>query len=130
MPRAKKHCGINGCTTLVPGGTNCPEHQHRWGKGNPRTKDPRHEAWRKKVLDRAHWRCEIRYPGCIGKANIADHIQATKLGGAEYDLANGQGACRPCSDRKSSLEGHLAQGHQVTIPSHSDEPGLGVQRHT
>lgn len=112
MPRAPKHCGINGCTTIVPNGQRCPTHQHGWGKGNPRTKDPRHIAWRKTVLDRAHWQCQIRRPNiCLGKANIADHIIATAFGGAEYDPNNGQGACKPCSDWKSSREGHQAQGH-------------------
>lgn len=111
MPRAPKHCGIQGCTVLVPNGQRCRDHQHGWGKGNPRTKNPKHIAWRLTVLDRCGWRCQLRYPGCIDDATIADHIIATKLGGAEYDPSNGQGACRPCHDRKSSTEGHQAQGH-------------------
>lgn len=113
MPRAPKHCGYQGCTTIVPTG-RCDQHKHGWGKGNQRTKDPRHIAWRKTVLDRAHWQCQIQYPICTGKANIADHIRAVLLGGAEYDPNNGQAACQRCHDRKSSLEGHEAQGHRTT----------------
>ncbi|CPT12036.1 Bacteriophage protein [Mycobacteroides abscessus subsp. abscessus] len=114
MPRAPKVCSHKDCTELVHGDTRCPQHKtHRWGKGDPRTTDPRHKAWRKTVLDRDHWRCQIRYPGCIGEATIADHILAVKLGGAEHDIQNGQAACRPCSDKKSSDEGHKAAGHTV-----------------
>jgi len=117
MPRAPKHCGIQGCTTIVPAGTHCEQHQHRWGKGNKRTKDPRHIDWRKAVLARAHGACQIQYPGiCQHRATIADHIRAVGLGGAEYDVTNGQAACQPCHDRKSSLEGHAAQGHRASGP--------------
>lgn len=110
MPRAPKHCAINGCMTLVRPGTHCPQHQHNWGKGNPRTTTPEHRAWRAEVLKRDKGQCQLRYPGvCIYRATIADHILATKLGGAPLDLNNGQAACRPCSDKKSSAEGHAAR---------------------
>lgn len=116
MARAPKHCGVRGCTTLVPGGTRCPAHQHRWDNATRRASkasDTAHKAWRKAVLDRDKWQCQIRYQGCTGRATIADHILATKFGGAEHSLANGQAACRPCSDKKSADEGHQAQGHRV-----------------
>jgi 5-methylcytosine-specific restriction endonuclease McrA len=113
MPRAPKHCGVNGCVRIVPAGQRCEQHQHRWGKGNPRTSTTEHRAWRASVLKRDAGRCQLQYPGiCTYRATIADHIQAIGLGGAPYDLANGQAACRPCSDRKSSREGHQAQGHR------------------
>lgn len=114
MPRAPRVCADPNCVTLTHT-TRCPDHtKHGWGKGNPRTKDPRHEAWRKTVLTRDHWRCQIRHPTrCIGKANIADHIIAVAFGGPEYDPANGQAACQPCSDWKSSREGNQAQGHRI-----------------
>jgi 5-methylcytosine-specific restriction protein A len=112
MPRAPKYCGKRDCYQLVTGASYCEQHAHNWGKGNPRTSDPRHRAWRKTVLDKAHWRCQIRYADiCVGAATIADHITATAFGGAEFDPFNGQGACRPCHDRKSSDEGHIARGH-------------------
>ena len=107
MPRARKECGIQGCRVLVPGGTHCPQHQHRFKSGGPsRTSDPRHRVWRAAVLDRAHWWCEIRYPDiCTGRAKQADHIVAVAFGGAEFDPLNGQAACDPCHKRKSSGEG-------------------------
>ncbi len=110
--RAPKHCGIQGCTVLVRPGTRCPAHQHRWGRGSPRTSTKEHKAWRTAILKRDHGQCQLQYPGiCIHAATIADHILAIGLGGAEYDLANGQAACKPCSAKKSSAEGHIAQGH-------------------
>lgn len=113
MPRAPRVCAHPTCTTLTPT-SHCPDHTtHRWGKGNPRTSNPKHEAWRTAVLQRDHYRCQLRYTGCIGRAGIADHILATALGGAHYDLANGQAACKPCHAKKSADEGHTAQGHTV-----------------
>lgn len=114
MPRAPKHCGKHDCLNLVTGVPFCPEHAHGWGKGNPRTKTPEHIAWRAEILKRDRGACQLRYQGvCIGRATIADHILATKFGGAPLDLANGQAACKPCSDRKSSDEGHIALGHNI-----------------
>ena len=68
---------------------------------------------RNQVLNNAGHRCQIRYPGiCIGTATIADHIKATAFGGAHYDITNGQAGCEQCSRKKSSDEGHIAQGHK------------------
>ena len=112
MPRAPRICGRNGCARTVPAGQRCPAHKHGWGKGNPRTSTPQHRAWRAQVLRNAGYQCEIRDPGiCTGTATIADHIKATAFGGAHYEVTNGQAACQPCSRKKSSDEGHIAQGH-------------------
>lgn len=112
MPRAPKHCGIQGCTVLVPSGQRCPDHRHGWGKGNPRTTTPQHRDWSRQVRTR-DGHCMIQRPGCTGTADTADHIVAVAFGGAEYDPANGQAACWSCHGWKSSREGHIAQGHQV-----------------
>lgn len=113
MPRAPKHCGINGCTVLVHNGQRCPDHQHRWGKGNPRTSTTAHRARRLRVLKRDRYQCQLRYDCCIGTATIADHTVALALGGTDEVM---QAACKPCHDRKSSREGHLAQGHTPKAP--------------
>ena len=116
MPRALKHCGIQGCTVLVKPGTHCDQHKSRWptDRRTRRTTTTQHAAWSRDVLKRARGQCEIRYAGiCIGRATQADHIKAVALGGAEFDPRNGQGACEPCHRAKSSDEGHLAQGHTV-----------------
>jgi hypothetical protein len=92
---------------------NAAQHKHGWGKGNPRTSTPQHRVWRAQVLRNAGYQCEIRYPGiCTGTATIADHIKATAFGGAHYDITNGQAACVPCHRKKSSDEGHIAQGNK------------------
>lgn len=110
MPRAPKYCGKRDCYNLVTGVSFCDEHKHNWGKGDPRTTTPEHRAWRADVLKRDKGQCQLRYQGrCIYRATIADHILAIKLGGAPYDLSNGQAACKPCSDKKSSMEGHTAR---------------------
>ena len=112
MPRPPKHCGINGCVRIVPAGQRCEQHQHRWGRGNPRTSTPEHRARRARVLARDGGRCQLQYEGiCIHRATVCDHIQALGLGGQDTD-DNCQAACRPCSARKSSREGHIAQGHR------------------
>lgn len=110
MPRAPKHCGINGCTTIVPNGQRCPEHTHRWGTGAKRTGNHRDQQWSRDIRARDKC-CMIRLPGCTGGADTADHITPVKFGGARYDLSNGQAACWHCHNRKSSGEGHIAQGH-------------------
>jgi 5-methylcytosine-specific restriction protein A len=113
LPRAPKHCGINGCTELVPNGQRCEQHKHGWGKGNPRTNTRAHRDLRQRVLARDGHTCQIKYPGiCIGHATIADHVLALGLGGQDTDDAM-QAACAPCHNRKSSLEGHTAQGHRT-----------------
>lgn len=116
MARAPKVCAHPGCTNLTTTG-RCTQHPrpHGWGRGNPRTSTPQHRAWRRQVLDRAGWWCQIQYPGiCVGHATIADHIVATAFGGPEYDLDNGQAACRPCHNRKSAIEGNLAKERRRT----------------
>lgn len=109
--RAKKHCGIQGCTQLVRPGTRCPQHQHGWGKGAQRTGTTTHQARRLRVLARDRHLCQLRYDCCITQATVCDHTLALGLGGTDTD-DNCQAACRPCSNRKSSAEGHTAQGHK------------------
>ena len=97
MSRAPKHCGIDGCRTLVPGGTRCELHKHRFvNGGQSRTSDPRHRAWRREVLRNAKGACQIQRPGCTHRATEADHIVEVADGGDKLDPANGRGACRNC----------------------------------
>lgn len=92
-------------------GQRCPQHQHGWGKGNVRTNTKTHRDRRLRVLKRDRYLCQLRYQDvCIGEATIADHTLALALGGRDTDDAM-QAACLPCHNRKSSAEGHRAQGH-------------------
>ena len=53
----------------------------------------------------------MRYPDiCIGTATEADHVVALSPGGTDSDF-NMQAVCTPCHRRKTSKEGHAAQGY-------------------
>lgn len=111
MPRAPKHCGYHGCTTLVRGGVRyCPDHIG-W-KTSPRTASSQITStwqWQQIVpviLDRDHRRCQIRYPGrCIGTATVVDKIiPAARRPDLALDPANLRAACKPCNDHKARTE--------------------------
>lgn len=55
---------------------------------------------RDQVLLRDGFRCQIRLPGCLGRANAADHRVELEDGGPPFDLGNLQAACRPCNTAK------------------------------
>lgn len=60
-------------------------------------------AWRsarRRVLERDGWRCQVKLPGCLGRANAADHIIERFEGGADFDLENLQATCKPCNSKK------------------------------
>jgi 5-methylcytosine-specific restriction endonuclease McrA len=57
-------------------------------------------AWQKvrdQVMARDGGVCQIRSPVCRGRAQVVDHIQDWKLGGAWTDPANLRAACRACN---------------------------------
>jgi 5-methylcytosine-specific restriction protein A len=63
----------------------------------------RHRAWKplaRKVLERDGYVCQIRLPGCTGRATAADHVVEWRDGGAKYDMANLQAACAACNTAK------------------------------
>lgn len=114
MPRAPKHCGINGCTVLVPNGKRCPEHQSGW-KTSPRTASSGRtnttiwKALRAKALQRDNYQCQLRGPRCLGAATQADHIKPVHLGGTDT-LPNIQSVCGPCHNEKTAREAQAARG--------------------
>jgi 5-methylcytosine-specific restriction protein A len=60
-------------------------------------------AWKQmrvRVLERDGYRCQLRYPGCKGAADTADHTLELWEGGAALDESNLVAACRPCNSRK------------------------------
>jgi len=106
VPRAPKKCAHDGCQTRITGRTYCDQHTPiNWGrKGAGRTSTPEHKAWRRAVLDRDHWRCQVQGPRCTRKATQADHILNVANGGAEHDLNNGQAICAECHRDKTQAE--------------------------
>lgn len=108
MPRAPKHCGVNGCTTIVPSGKRCTAHANGW-KNSPRTASSEITStwqWRQLVpviLERDHHRCQIQYPGrCTGTATVVDKIiPASHRPDLALNQTNLRAACRACNDHKA-----------------------------
>lgn len=111
MPRAPRKCPKPGCEERITNTPYCETHtQHHWvNGGRPRTTTPEHREQRLRILDRDHYRCQLRYPDrCIGKATEMDHRQNLASRGSDDD-SNMQAACRPCHAKKSSNEGNRAR---------------------
>lgn len=106
MPRAPKHCGNPGCTTLVTARTYCDEHQPEpWQTKTPhRTGTADYKRWRAAVMANANGQCQIKGVGCTGQATQADHIVPIAEGGEKYNVSNGQGVCGTCHKRKTLQE--------------------------
>jgi 5-methylcytosine-specific restriction protein A len=65
----------------------------------------RTRAWkavRLAVLRRDRYQCQIRLPGCRGRANAADHIIELEDRGAPFDMGNLQAACATCNSGKAN----------------------------
>lgn len=104
MPRAPRQCPHPGCDNRITNTRYCDDHTtHHW-TGRSHAHGAEHEAWRKTVLTRDHWTCQINGPTCTRRAKIADHITNVKAGGARYDPNNGQAACQPCHTAKTQQE--------------------------
>lgn len=113
MPRAPKHCGIGGCTVIVPNGRRCPEHANGWKNSPPTASTLRTgtRAWREtraRVLQRDNHRCQIRGPRCTINATEVDHRTPAYLGGTN-DPANLQSVCHACHAQKTAQESQAAR---------------------
>jgi len=105
IPRACIRLGYGPCADggrSVPGTSRCRNHMYKSGWGryaiehperlqmyrNPRWKAMR-DAQLQKFPD-----CQVRLPGCRGRASEADHVTPLSLGGA-FDGPL-RSVCRPC----------------------------------
>ena len=52
--------------------------------------------------------CQIRYPGCTGLAEHADHVTSMSAGGKSV-RSNVQSACAACNARKARLDAKEAR---------------------
>jgi 5-methylcytosine-specific restriction enzyme A len=62
--------------------------------------------WRKvrqHVLERDERKCQLRLPGCRGRATEVDHIVDVAVGGALYDPDNCRAVCA-CHRRRSNTK--------------------------
>lgn len=103
MARAAwRPCGVRGCGALTRGGP-CGRHVGHYdrarGSAAARGYGRAHRAWRVVVL--------ARDPICaacgIEASVVADHIRQVSRGGG-WELANGQGLCWSCHERKKAGE--------------------------
>ena len=75
---------------------------NRWG-----TREDRYTpADKRAILARDGYRCQLGYRGCLGVANVVDHIiPISKLPpGRGRDLSLGQAVCAPCHHIKTVRE--------------------------
>lgn len=85
MRRACQRCGR----------INCPAHKPRGGST---------WQWRKRrqiILQRDGFRCQLRLPGCTGKATTVDHIKPKADGGGD-EATNLVAACARCNVAKAT----------------------------
>jgi 5-methylcytosine-specific restriction protein A len=65
---------------------------------------------RARIIDRDQGVCQLKLPGCTGKATSVDHVQPVSKGGTDDD-ANLVACCWPCNKRKGAREhGSLTPG--------------------
>lgn len=116
MPRAPKICSEPTCFALVYDGRRCEEHRpaKQWankGWDSRRNDTEQHRMLKSRVLGGAGYRCQLRYEDiCTGLATQVDRIDNE----GDYTDHNCQAVCVPCHRHKTSVEGHRAQGHNVS----------------
>lgn len=67
---------------------------------------------RRRILDRDHHQCQLRYPDCTHHATEVDHVTP----GDNHHPANLQAACRSCHATKSAREGNAAKRPRTRPP--------------
>lgn len=112
MPRAPRRCPAPDCTELIRGSQRyCSDHTKHWT--GPRTNSSRITSTREwkdtvkpRVLKRAHYRCQIQYPGiCTGRATVVDKKDpAAHHPRRALDDDNLQAACAECNDHKARTQ--------------------------
>ena len=116
MPkRAPTPCRHPGCAALLLKPGFCPNHQslvHRdYGRArrlfDPELRFYQSPTWRrlrKLVLSQDTLCRTCSIAGRIALATVVDHIVPVKAGGARFDIANLQGLCVACHNRKTAIE--------------------------
>jgi hypothetical protein len=90
----------------------------RRGTSTQREYGAEHRAWRKQVLAKSNGLCVACLArGRTTRGRVADHIIPRSIGGAQYELDNGQALCDGqtgdgCHDIKRAAE---ARGRQMRV---------------
>ena len=80
-----------------------------WAK-NPSTATVYSHYWtlvRREALERDGYQCQLKFPGCLGKATEADHIVSVADGG-EHTLENARAVCKRCHRTRTGQQGGAA----------------------
>lgn len=98
-----------------------------WSEYDRRRRRPRpsrreEERFRRTVLERARYRCELRGPRCLGTATIGDHVTPWSQGGSNDPITNGQAVCEPCHNDKTQEEAAFGRNRWKRKPPR--HPGL------
>ena len=104
MAKLPRSCAI--CFQVHAYGTKCPVAAANYERNHPKLSVVERfgtgwAAKSKRVLQRDHYQCQLRLPGCQGRATTADHIVPRSRGGTS-DLANLVSACRHCNSAKGN----------------------------
>ena len=70
----------------------------------PRAGSTYDAAWdrlRPTILRRDNYLCQVRGPGCRGKATAVDHVVPVNAGGARLDPRNLRAICVTCNTRRA-----------------------------
>jgi 5-methylcytosine-specific restriction protein A len=113
MPSAAPHgCAYpGGCAALVAHGKFCEAHQAP--RESQAEYDRRRQGDPARIYNRARWQALRlmvirRDPVCKDcgnePSNTADHVVPVRDGGAKWDMANLQGLCAGCHNRKTQKE--------------------------
>jgi|SRR3954453_10503900 5-methylcytosine-specific restriction protein A len=71
---------------------------------NSRNKNnPVYKRFRKAILERDEYQCQIRGPRCLGQATVVDHIVPVNTQNM-CDPSNCRAACRPCNSQKAGAD--------------------------
>lgn len=94
-----------GCGALVPAGaTRCRDCTRAVEQRRGTVTQRFGPGWARisaLVLKRDGYECQLRLPGCTGRATTADHVTPRSHGGTAT-LDNLQASCRRCNSRKGT----------------------------
>jgi 5-methylcytosine-specific restriction protein A len=128
MPRAPRRCPGDDyqCANTITTGRYCPEHRQSWsGERTASSRVTGTRQWqrfRRHILRRDGYRCQVRGPRCIGHADQVDHDTNLAAGGTHLDPKNARAICRSCHQDKTAREAAAGRSAWKRTPEH--HPGL------
>lgn len=104
MPKAPSICSQVNCPEPATRAGRCDQHQRTpWASNDPR-RDHLPRNWavlRRRILDRDHWTCQLRDPGCTLQASEVDHLGDRD----DHRPAMLRAACHHCHAARTAAQG-------------------------